>query len=307
MKSGTHDGLAGVEALPAKSLEEFTATLKKRWKRYRKELKCCRKDLCKKAIHDFRVEARRLLSSVELLAGFVKASRLKKIEAAVKEHLDLFADLRDTQVQLEAVDKLLRIHPAARPFQGYLAGREQRFTKKTRKSIKRASPGRLGKRVSAYREAVERRLDDCDPAEGTARLFGSIDKAFKRTRQLRAAIDPSDLQTIHRTRVAFKKFRYMAEALASYLPDATEEELERMHGYQTLMGDIQDARVLLGTLDKFLRKKEIEPGAASRFRTELLRRREWAVRVYLDAAGQLREFWPPERWRAVARRKKGRI
>src|ERR1051326_4387835 len=44
--------------------------------------------------------------------------------------------------------------------------------------------------------------------------------------------------------------------------------------------------------DKFARKKKIRAGSASQLRDELVRRREWLTNVYLDAAGQLREFWP---------------
>ena len=66
--------------------------------------------------------------------------------------------------------------------------------------------------------------------------------------------------------MAFKKFRYMVEALAEHLPGATQGRLAAMHHYQTMMGDIQDAEVLLAALDKFLRKQEIKPEAARRFR-----------------------------------------
>ena len=87
-------------------------------------------------------------------------------------------------------------------------------------------------------------------------LLRSVDRAFSRTRQLRARIDPRDTRTIHRTRVAFKKFRYMVEALAEYLPGGDRPSAwPAMRHYQTMMGEIQDAEVLLRTLDKFLRKQ----------------------------------------------------
>jgi CHAD domain-containing protein len=119
-----------------------------------------------------------------------------------------------------------------------------------------------------------------------------VDGAFRRARQLRTRINPRDPWTIHRTRVAFKRFRYMVEALAERLPGVTGERLAAMRHYQTMMGEIQDAEVLLRTLDKFLRKKEIKPEAARRFRAELLRRRQRLIRIYLKAADQLLEFWP---------------
>jgi CHAD domain-containing protein len=124
-------------------------------------------------------------------------------------------------------------------------------------------------------------------------LLASVDRAFARTRQRWTRIRPQDAQTIHRTRVAFKQFRYMVEALADFLPWLTNHHLAAMRHYQSMMGEIQDAEVLLRTLDKFLRKQETVPEAAGRFRGDLLRRRQRLIRVYLGAAEQLLEFWPP--------------
>jgi hypothetical protein len=60
-----------------------------------------------------------------------------------------------------------------------------------------------------------------------------------------------------------------------------------------MMGDIQDVEVLLGALEKFMRKKKVTDSAAKELREELRRRRAWLIRVYLGAAGRLRQFWPP--------------
>ncbi len=79
------------------------------------------------------------------------------------------------------------------------------------------------------------------------------------------------------------------------MPTANDAVLEEMHHYQTMMGDIQDAEVLLSALDKFLARKEIKPGPARQLREEVVRRREWLIRVYLDAADQLKDFWPLEK------------
>jgi len=97
-------------------------------------------------------------------------------------------------------------------------------------------------------------------------------------------------KTIHCTRVAFKRFRYMVELLAEQLL-ADEKMLAEMQHYQTMMGEIQDAELLLQSFDKFVRKKNIRSDSATQLREELVRRREWLIKVYMDAAGQLREFW----------------
>jgi len=278
--------------LPPASLPHLEKSLKKQWKRYRKELRRCQEKFSENAIHDSRVQTRRLLSIVELLGGFIPTVCVEKIESALKEHLDTFDDLRDTQVQLPMVRKLARTFVAGRPFCDYLVEREERFSRQTRKQIKQVKTGRVGKLIAAAREDVQEKGKRCSPERASAILLRSLDRAFARAVQLRARIDPSDTRTIHCTRVAFKKFRYMVEALADYLPAANDRMLAAMHHYQTMMGNIQDAEVLLRTWDKFIEKRELPPDQARRLREELVRRRQWLIKIYLHAAGQLTQFWP---------------
>lgn len=278
--------------LPGHSLNDLARGLKKQSKRYRKQLRRCQNKFSEQAIHDSRVETRRLLSSVDLLGSLVSARHLEKAQQALKRHLDALDDLRDTQVQLVTVGKLLRVFPAARPFHTFLLTREKRFTRKTRKRVKQLQHRHLGRLIEACRDDVKAHLQDRPPQRAGEVLLHSVDRAFTRTRQRWTHVRPEDARTIHRTRVAFKKFRYMVEALADFLPGVTDDHLAAMRHYQTMMGEIQDAEVLLRTLDKFLRKQEIKPEAARRFREELLRQRQWLIRVYLGAAEQLLGFWP---------------
>jgi CHAD domain-containing protein len=294
--------------LPVDSVTRLAGSLRKQWKRYRKELKRCQNRFSEKAIHAFRVETRRVLSTLELVGGVLSARQVEKAQRLLKRHLDVFDDLRDTQVQLAAVGRMLRHFPAARPFQAYLQEREERLTRRARKNIKKVRTARLGKLITACRRDVEKQLRKAPPRKGLAALLRAVDHAFRRTRQLRAHIDARDTRTIHRTRVAFKRFRYMVEALAEHLPAATRERLAAMHDYQTKMGEIQDAEVLLAALDKHLRKQEIKRAAARRFRAELVRRRRWLIRVYLKAADQLLGFWPlPSSGAGVSPAHRGRL
>ena len=66
-----------------------------------------------------------------------------------------------------------------------------------------------------------------------------------------------------------------------------------MRGYQCMMGDIQDMEVLLAALDKFVQKEKVNAASARRLKKELVRWRQVLIRIYLNAAGRLRRFWPP--------------
>jgi CHAD domain-containing protein len=281
----------GSNCLNGDGLGRLMLGLRKQWKRYRKELKRSQKKLSEEVIHDSRVGTRRLMATLELLGSFLPQGKVKKICAALKQHLDSFDDLRDAQVQMQPVEKMKRKFAAARDFHEYLAGQEKRFARLTSKQLRKLKTGRLSKLIRQCIDELDTQWRTCKQQNANDRLFGAMDRAFQRAKQLRDQIDARDTKTIHCTRVAFKRFRYMVEALAGNLPFADDPRLEAMHDYQGLMGDIQDSQVLITAVDKFLCKHEVDPKAASRFRKELLRRRDSLVQRYLARAGELNQFW----------------
>jgi CHAD domain-containing protein len=237
------------------------------------------------------VSARRLLATIELLEGFLSADVLKKVRRLIKEHLDVFDDLRDAQVQLVAVNGLQPTFQIARILCEWLKKHEARFKKRTCNCVKRIKTRPLAKTVAVSQKAFEKYVKKRSHAAAANLLIRAVSKAYSRTAHLKKRIRANRPESIHRTRVAFKRFRYMIELLAEHL-SADEKMLAEIQHYQTMMGDIQDADVLLRTFDKFVRKKKIRAESASQLREELVRRREWLIKMYLDAAGQLREFWP---------------
>lgn len=275
------------------TLKLLALCLKKQWKCYRKQLSRCQQKFSERAVHDLRVEARRLLSLLDLLAPFLAPGRLAKAQTALKQHLDIFDDLRDTQVQLLALRKLRKKFLAAHRFQRFLQKREARLSKPTRKQAKRLRKRPLGKLLGACREDVKRWRQSSGSRQANPLVLRATTRAFRLTKQLKDRIKPNDTQSIHRTRVAFKRFRYIMEALAGHLPWVNQVVLARMRRYQTLMGNVQDGAVLLRGFEDFLRKektRKIPP--ASRFERELQRRRQRLIGNYLEAADELLDFWP---------------
>jgi CHAD domain-containing protein len=278
--------------LPRNSLALLEKSLKKQSKSYRKGLKACQDKLTERAIHDLRVGARRLLSTVELLRGVLSGRGIDDVERALKKHLDTFAELRDTHVQLPAIARMRRTFPVALPFYVYLVEREARFAKSARKRIKRVETRPLARLIADCRADVEACAKKYSPQKACAGLVRSAEQAYQRTRRLRARIDPSRTATIHRTRIAFKRFRYMVETLMAYVPNPDRSLLRALHDYQTMMGEIQDAEVLLETLDHYLERHRFPAEPARHLCEELLRRRQGLIEVFLGAADQLDAFWP---------------
>ena len=279
-------------ALPANSLRLLEKSLKKQWRCYRRQLKRCQKQFTETTIHDSRVGARRLLSTVELLGGFLSAARVRKVERALKRHLGTFDGLRDTQVQLPVIERLQRTFPAACPFYAFLQEREIRLVKSTRKNIKKVATQHLDRLIAACREEVQARRKKCPPEKAVPLLLESVDRAFASAERLRVRIDARDTDTIHRARVAFKKFRYMVETLVPCLSRPAPKLLDAMRHYQTMMGRIQDAEMLRLALEKFLRKHSLAAQPARHLREELLLRRQRLIDIYMGATEQMRQFWP---------------
>src|SRR5690242_6851186 len=100
--------------LPASSMAVLCRCLERQWRRYRKQLKRCQKNFSTDSIHASRVSARRLSATIGLFSNFISSRRVNRIERLLKEHLDVFDDLRDTQVQLAALENLCVLFPSAR-------------------------------------------------------------------------------------------------------------------------------------------------------------------------------------------------
>jgi CHAD domain-containing protein len=279
------------------TLEYLATALKKQWRRYRKALKRCQEKFSSEAVHDSRVETRRLLAIMGLLSPFLRPQRAKKLQSLLKHHLDTFDDLRDTQVQLQSIGKLKTRFTAAQPFYDYLRKREKRFSHQTRKNIKDFRTKRITRMAAAGREELRERRNKGPAEAANALLWHTLNGAFARTEVLRNQIVPKKPRTIHCTRIAFKKFRYMVEILAAHLPHVDKKRLRAMHAYQTMMGDIQDAVVLLQAWKEYTTECRISGKSAQAFGQELRRRQERFIRAYLTSASRLLEFWPPQETR----------
>jgi inorganic triphosphatase YgiF len=97
-------------------LRHLGDSLHTQWLRYRKRLKRCQERFSEDAVHDVRVETRRLLSTIALLGAFIPERDIKKVRRALKRHLDTFDQLRDTQVQLGYVGRMAGTFPDAHAF-----------------------------------------------------------------------------------------------------------------------------------------------------------------------------------------------
>jgi CHAD domain-containing protein len=281
---GTHTSNGNTKPDLARLLAK---SLKVQWKRYRKALRKCQRSFSEESVHDSRIETRRLLARLELLGAFLPEAHLAKAWRLLKGHLDNFSALRDTQVQRLRVARMLRRFPDLLDFDHALGERERRGIKQARQAVKRFKIGRLRRLIDMLREELETQRN----RTVSRRSLRAVAAAFAEVGRRRGRVEPNDTVTIHRTRVAFKHFRYMIEGLREALPRVSPARLRAMQAYQARMGQIQDVEVLMAALRKFTRQARIVPDVGRPWFAELQHQRRLLIARYLKRAGELEDFW----------------
>lgn len=264
-----------------------------RWLRFRKELARCQKRFSEKSVHDLRVAIRRLVSTLDILMNAVPDDSIRKTRRMLKKHFSTFGPLRDTQVQILAAQQMVKDYPVLESFLTVLRLRERRLVRQLDRQVKKMRSETMEGGMSAIQAHLRTRLSDPVVA-GAARAaaMGALAMAFTKAVHLHAAIDPSNSDTIHRLRIAFKKFRYMAEALHPMLDGVTDDMLKAMHDYQVRMGDIQDIELLITNIEASAKRRRKTPAPSlAAVRSALVRRRSELIEVFLTRNRELRAFW----------------
>jgi CHAD domain-containing protein len=243
-------------------------------------------------VHDFRIATRRLLSILMLLEGISSKEHLQTANRDLKKRLKSFGRLRDVHTQLLYVGKLRRESTQAQTYYKALEKRECQHSKQMHRELPHCKSRRLADSIGAIKKQLRRLLCEEEKENVFAPALATLRTSYANTLEYYHAIEPADIRTLHRTRVAFKRFRYMIEVLQPMLPEVIQDRLKSMHDYQALMGDIQDLEVLLTSVEKFLKKQDLGGSGWKRFRVKLTQRRAALVHRFLVSADQLCEFDP---------------
>lgn len=290
------------------------STLETRWSKFVRELARCRRRYSEGAVHDLRVATRRLVSALEIAAAVVPGWNCRKVRRLLKKRIDVFDPLRDTHVQILTVEKLISAGAPLTPYHTMLRARERALTRDVAAKIHRMKTDDLQRRVEEVREQILGMVPDTSVRHAVRdAAIGAAARAFVRVVDRYAGINAADTNTIHRLRLAFKKFRYMVEILQPLLPLAGKRMLKSMHDYQTRMGDIQDAEVLMTSVGAFASQRPHLSRSLMPVQQELSRRRAALIDTFIEACGEVFTFWPldrlqesPKRVRSTTRRTSAR-
>ena len=282
---GPHD-LAGVLG---KSLVE-------RWTVFYDQVKRCQRRCTAGSIHVLRVATRRLIATMDIVLAVLPDARLRKARRLLKKFLKAFNELRDVHVQLLASRKLAPQFPLIKAYRTMLLLRRQRLVKAASKQIGAVNTAALEQLAASVEAGLHILFSEPVMQEvGRTAAYGTMAVSFTRALDLRTRVSPSDTRTIHRVRVAFKKFRYTVEVLQPFLGGVDKPFLKSMNAYQLKMGDIQDIEVLTASVNAFtLLRGQSSPESFIPLHQHLARRRMELIKQYLAAADDITKFWKAE-------------
>jgi CHAD domain-containing protein len=251
--------------------ESLARSLNQSWVRYELLRVRCEQDPRRGAVHDFRIEIRRLLAALDLLNVLApECKAVCKLRGSVKRELELVRELRDYQVQ----EKRAKGEEGLRSFAKRVKARRKKLKRLIRR---RLSPGKFLKSQQRF-VRVEKAVWDAHTDDAPL-LFEAIARAYREVERRASEVDEDDFSSVHRLRIAFRKYRYACEALEELHP-IDERSSDRADDFQKTLGDLQDNVVLLGMLKK--KERSFEPGLKDetcRLVADVLKKRNAAVRA----------------------------
>jgi CHAD domain-containing protein len=269
------------------SAQELLVTaLDQRYQKFLEERKRCMAEFSEEAVHDLRIALRRLLALIELLRVIAPHPRLQKLKRAIKDQLDGLDELRDTQVMLAEISEMLDSMFEFTPLQKFLLKREKRLLKAVESDVREFKVSSIARRIENTRADLIETAAGPDLIEP---VLSAGDDAWLTIAQRVQRVDSAQPASIHRVRIAFKKFRYLLEIIHPLLPDFPEKNFKNMHAYQAAMGEIQDVEVLLRTLADFAaRQKTYDPLPMLRFYEQ---RHTELIKIYIENMNEFVSFW----------------
>jgi CHAD domain-containing protein len=266
-------------------------TLLARWKCYQERVKECRDGPTPDSIHELRVAIRRLSSQFVLFGQMFPQHSPEKARNLLKGQLESLGALRDMHVLRIFLQRQVAKFPGLAALVKRLEREEASLVKKASQNI-RSKSTRLEKSVGSLLELLKAQSrNGHTQREFADSALRSADAAFANVAERWRNIDRDEPRTIHRTRVAFKKFRYIVECLPLDLTGYRQSDLRALARYQRRMGHIQDFEVILQLVQGFLKQRQY--ARLDSFCRYLRMCRSRAVQSFLTTSNRLLHFWPP--------------
>jgi CHAD domain-containing protein len=190
-----------------------------------------------------------LSSALGLIFELYASEYIPQALKILKKQLKSFNELRDTQVQMIKLGKLIYKFPVLYSYYNYQKNNEFNLILILKEKILNFSAEDLEGLIFFLKMDLKREI--------AARNFSTDDllrigeSAYNVVIEKVRNVDTSLLDTIHKVRLAFKKFRYIMEILKPIAGWKKKKYLS-MKEIQDILGNIQDNRVFSDTLNEYV-------------------------------------------------------
>jgi CHAD domain-containing protein len=193
-------------------------------------------DSTENGIHDKRVILRRIFPILGVYK--MKPLKVKNGEKAFR----LFGKLRDVQVQISKLGSI----DQAQELTDYLMFLKEREMK-------------LNEKVSKFCKKKELVFPSIKHKSKISKSK-ILSKSEKMLNKIILGVQSGNInvsKNIHKTRIEFKKFRYVVEILSN-IENIDTEKLDNLKPYQNMLGEIQDYEILIKGIEKYSKKLKLD-------------------------------------------------
>ena len=235
----------------------LSQSLQKTWIAYEKQVHLSRKSISTRNIHQLRISTQKLEAALTLAHSLRPTHHSKNIIKLIKKVRKNLGPLRDIQVESSTLTDLRAQKPNGiepREFSTFFSEQKSRAKKKAVKCLDRISLGNERKRIDKITKRLELIEVQHDPKQIQSQLNSKMKSSVLKFNGIMKNVNPESVKEIHRFRILTKKIRYQGECVNA-LTGLAKYDLENLKTVQSVAGRIQNDSILIGTLDRFLNKK----------------------------------------------------
>ena len=215
---------------------------------YKENFNVCKKEFSEESVHDYRVSIRRLLSLINLINKIFPEIDSNRIKKVLKKQLKIMNPLRDNQVQILKIRNMAESYPILYLYYNNLVKQEEELIKSIVLIISKSEFIELEGNCIFLKNEIRKAL--LSKYSDFQSLISLATDLYYQVIELIKVANRSDLQTIHKVRLQFKKYRYTIETIQPII-DLKKPYLKKMKHFQTILGKIQDNKVLVTNLEEF--------------------------------------------------------
>lgn len=215
----------------------------KLWKKLRRRLRRGlpgrRNPKLDEAVHDLRSAARRFHSVAGALPSSVRRRGLRKAVRLAEKVLDWTGPLRDVTVEREGLHVVRgRWSKAVQALSRDLGRRHEKGERKLGRRLRRLKLKKAHRRMGRFARKLRKKADVRAVASAMAA------RSFEEIREARRKVDPTDARSVHKLRIALKRFRYLLDEFEPLLPSERRGHSGSVRSLQRTMGDVRDNELL---------------------------------------------------------------